>query len=361
MTRSNAGPPKVCSPKMCLSNMWLLLLLVSAFTAQGCAFFESAGEVTLGKGQIPRVTEELAWPDIDEMTGSALAGRVGSRNDGPLINGAPTTLKKGTLAHVQGILSLAGDCQRVFRKAQLTDDDTKSVKNLAVRVTNCTGDARCAYLCGDFRGLEMEAAVEIELFDEEDAKKLAKQLADASPEAAVEAIVQIRLQFFKLELYQTGDDGKRENVTDRLSLFDLILTETGVQRSVAEIVALEAERDAALRKAEEDGTEFDPSPWATLPSWVKVLDRRYVTDIGATPKGERYEIDPSSALLKSIKQTVVKGESTSLRLVQRIRVERPDLYDLRFDGAGFSIDVQPEVVVSVLQLIKNLGTGAGSE
>lgn len=338
----------------------LLVLGALALLTQGCGFFESVGEITLGKGQIPRVTQEIDWPDIDEMTGSALTSSVGDGSGEPLITGVPTSLKKGTLAHVQGILALAGDCQRTFTQEKVGDDPKSSVSNLAVRVTNCTGDARCAYLCNGFRGIEMEAAVEIELLSEAKAKDLAKQLQQASPEAAVEAIVQIRLQFFGLELYQTGDDGKREVVTNKLSKFDLILTETGVSQSVSEIVAAEAEREAARAKALEDEEVFDETPWQDLPSWVSVLDNRYIGAISKeTP--QRFEINPQSDLLRKVKLTVVDGKRTALRLVQRIRVDRPDLYELRFDGAGVSVDVQPEVIVSVLQLVKNLGTGAAGQ
>ncbi len=337
----------------------LALLGLCALLAQGCGLFESAGEITLGKGQIPRVTESFDWPDIDEMTGSALTGDLSDSKGEPLITGVPTSLKKGTLAHVQGILSLAGDCQRELIQEKIGDDPTSPISNLAVRVTNCTGDARCKYLCGDFRGMELEAAVEMELLNEAKAKDLAKQLQQANPEAAIESIVQIRLQFFQLELYQAGDDDKREVVTDRLKNFDLILTETGVTKSIPEIAALEAERDAAKAAAEAKGETFDPTPYADIPSWVQVLDARYITGISKeTPR--RFEIDPQSDLLKKIKATVVKGEPTSLRLVQRIKIDRPDLYELRFDGAGIAVDVQPEVVVSVLQLVKNLGTSAAS-
>ena len=335
----------------------LALLAVTAVMQQGCGFFESAGEITLGKGQIPRVAEEIDWPDIDKMTGSALAASVGDGSGEALITGLPTSWKKGTLAHVQGILALAGHCQRTFTQAKVGDNPKSAVSNLAVRVTNCTGDARCEYLCNGFRGIEMEAAVEIELLSAAKADDLSKQLQQASPDAAVEAIVQIRLQFFKLELYQTGDDDKREVVTDRLSSLELILTEPGVEQSIGEIVSQEADRAAARTKALKDGVALDESKWEPLPSWVTVLDDRHVGSISPkTP--QRFEIAPQSALLKQIKQTVVAGERTALRLVQRIRVDRPELYELRFDGAGVAVDVQPEVIVSVLQLVKNLGAGA---
>ncbi len=338
----------------------LASLAVIAVLAQGCGFFESAGEITLGKGQIPRVQEEIDWPDIDKMTGSALTASVGDGKGEALITGVPTSLKKGTLAHVQGILALAGDCQRTFTQAKVGENPKSAVSNLAVRVTNCTGDARCEYLCNGFRGIEMEAAVEIELLSAAKAKDLAKQLQQASPDAAVEAIVQIRLQFFKLELYQKGNDDKREVVTERLSSLDLILTETGVEQSVGEIVAQEADRAAARDQALKDGVDLDESKWDALPRWVSVLDQRHVASISPeTP--QRFEIDPQSALLKQIKLTVVDGKRTALRLVQRIRVDKPELYELRFDGAGVAVDVQPEVIVSVLQLVKNLGASAAGQ
>ena len=336
--------------RLCIT--WLTLALLCS----GCGLFESDGEITLGKGQLPRVTQKIDWPDIDKLTGSALSGRL-STDQGTMVSGLPTSLKKGTLAHVQGLLSLAGDCRREMVEESVEDGPESALSNLAVRVTNCSGDARCEYLCGDFRGLELEAAVEIEVLDEAKAKDLSKELQQANPEAAIEAIVQIRLQFFGLSLYQTGDDDQEQDVTDKIDDMELILTETGVNQSIGEILAAEKQMAQAKVDASAKGEEFDASPWGTLPKWVKVLDARYIKDISAkTPR--RFEIDPQSDLLKKLGKNIVDGESTRIRLVQRLRIKRPDLYDLRFEGAGVFVDVQPELVVSVLQLVKKLGTSA---
>ncbi len=67
--------------------------------------------------------------------------------------------------------------------------------------------------------------------------------------------------------------------------------------------------------------------------------------------GTRFEVDPSSEFIASIKRRVISGEATRFRLILRLRVLKPSLYEMRFDGAGVELDVQPEVVVSVLEAI----------
>ncbi len=329
----------------------LLPLVAVAALVPGCGLFESAGEVTLGDGELPRVTERVEWPNIDEMTGSALAGRVGTTGDGePLVTGLPTSLKKGTLAHVQGLLALAGDCRRTF--TQETIDEGSPVTNLNIRVTNCTGDDRCKYLCGDFQGMQIEASVDVELLDEAKAAELASQLKQASPEAAVEAIVQLRLRFFALSLFQTGDTGDEEDVTSRLEDFEMIIAQpTGELPDNLTGLSSSSTIDDPSGATDEAGEPVQVA--YTGPHWVKVLEGRFIDRI--TPDDpQRFEIDPNVPVTQDLKDKLVAGEASSLRLVNRIRIRRPDLYELRFDGAGIRFDVQPEVVLSVLQLIKNL-------
>ncbi len=151
----------------------------------GCSMFNAAGEITLGnKEKIPRVTQKIDWPDIDDLTGSALNKQVGATGpDGkPLLSGIPKSLKKGTLAHVQGLLSLAGDCQREIKggiKAPDPNDPvavkkaaSSPIKDITITITNCSGDARCKHICGDFEGVQLSAEVELELLTEAKAKEL---------------------------------------------------------------------------------------------------------------------------------------------------------------------------------------------
>jgi hypothetical protein len=322
------------------------------FGATACGLFESAGEVTLGAGQLPRVQESVQWPDIDEMTGSSLAGSVDATKDGePLITGLPTSLKKGTLAHVQGILALAGDCRRTFTQESL-GDGSEAVTNLTIRVTNCTGDDRCKYLCGDFEGMQIEASVDLQLLDAEKAESLASQLKQASPEAAVQAIVQLRLRFFELMLFQSDSAGEQEDVTHRLERFEMIIAQVGAELPDN----LEGAASGEFIADPSGATESDGSPKLVPysgPHWVKVLEGDFIERI-VPEKPQRFEIDPNVPFTLALKDTFVAGEPSSMRLVNRLRITRPDLYELRFDGAGINFDVQPEVVLSVLQLLKNL-------
>ena len=301
----------------------------------GCNLFKAAGEITLGnKEKIPRVTEKIDWPDIDKLTGSDLNKQVGATGpDGkPLISGIPKSLKKGTLAHVQGLLSLAGDCQREIKgviKAPDPDDPVavkaaanSPIKDITIRITNCSGDARCNYICGDFEGMQLSAEVELEILTEAKAKNLQKQLAAANPENAADGIVQLRLQFFKLDLYQTSatDEKKTELTTSYLDTFDLLLN------------------DAWGDIPNEEGLE------------TVVLKGDDIRTIDGE-RGTRFEVDPSSEFIASIKKRVISGEATSFRIILRLRVLKPDLYEMRFDGAGIELDAQPEVVVSVLDVV----------
>ncbi len=321
-----------------------------ALLATGCGLFETAGEVTLGKGQLPRVAQRIEWPDIDQMTGSALSGAAGATKDGePLVTGLPGSLKKGSLAHVQGILGLAGDCQRSFTKPDFGKGS--AVSNLEIRLTNCAGDDRCTYLCGDFRGMRIEAGVDVQLLDEKKAKNLAAQLRQASPEAAVEAIVQLRLRFFELKLFQNDDAGNEVDVTGRLDDLEMILTETTgeLPENLEGPYSPETVDDP---NAPDGATDVAQVPYDGA-AWVKVLEGRYVDRI-EPGRPQRFEIDPTVPFSERLKDTLVAGNPASLRLVTRMSIARPDLYELRFDGAGVEVDVQPEVVLSVLQLIKNL-------
>ncbi len=301
----------------------------------GCNLFKSAGEITLGqKEKIPRVTEKIDWPDIDELTGSDLNKQVGATGpDGkPLISGIPKSLKKGTLAHVQGLLSLAGDCRREIKGAITAPDpndpvavkkaESSPIKDITINITNCSGDARCDWVCGDFQGIQLSAEVELEILSEKKAQNLKKELAAANPENAADGIVQLRLQFFKLDLYQASeeDDKKTEITTGYLDTFDLVLN------------------DAWGDIPNEDGLE------------TVVLKGDDIQSIDEV-QGTRFEVDPASEFIASIKQRVINGEATRFRIILRLRVLKPDLYEMRFDGAGVEIDAQPEVVVSVLDVV----------
>ena len=131
----------------------------------------------------------------------------------------------------------------------------------------------------------------------------------------------IRLNFFKFDLYQSADSGTEKEVTTKyLDSLDLILN------------------DAYGEMHNDDGKE------------TAVIQGKEITTIDPII-GTRFEVDPRSEFITNIKARVVSGKATSFRIIPRVRVAKPDLYEMRFDGAGIELDVQPEVVVSVLDVV----------
>lgn len=129
----------------------------------GCGFFASAGEIPISAEQgIPRISQEILFPDVDKLTGGDLNDKIGAvdpETGKPLISGIPTSLKKTTLAHIQGLLALAGKCRNTIKVDDLSgetgdkkeggtggDAEGQLVSDVEVSVTNCTGDPRCTFV-----------------------------------------------------------------------------------------------------------------------------------------------------------------------------------------------------------------------
>ncbi|GEM_PF-6306532 len=339
-----------------------------AFSLSGCGFFTSAGELTLSAEQnIPRIKQEILFPDVDKLTGGDLNDKIGATDPDtgkPLIAGVPTSLKKTTLAHIQGLLALAGQCRRTIeiddidsglggddKKDPKTTDDKKKasspVTKVAVTITNCTGDERCNFICKGWQGIEIEAGATIEILTETQAKDLATQLAKAGgagTKNAADALVALRLLIYQLDLFQAADEAQK----NAESLCNKKTTQGKI----------EAYRDCTTTLL--DNFELvmqDALPYPegqTAANEVPVIRFRHLA--GVNPDNpRRFEVDANDPVTARVKELVVAKKSTKVRVVQRMRVKRPDLFEMNFNGGGLFIDLQPEVVVSVTELVKSLG------
>ena len=333
---------------------------LSLLCTTGCGFFASAGEIPISAEQgIPRIKQEILFPDVDKLTGGDLNDKIGATDPEtgkPLIAGIPTSLKKTTLAHIQGLLALAGKCRNTIKVDDIsgtTGDggDKKEgdaagglVSDVEVSVTNCTGDPRCSFVCGDWQGIELEAGATIQILSERQAKELAAQLAKAGgAKTAAAALVAIRLLIYQLDLFQATDDADKSD-TSRCNK----KTTTG---------SIEAHRQCTtdlLDNFELVLQDADLAEGQTKRNEVPVITFRHLKGIDEqNPK--RFEVDANHPVTARIKQLVVDKKTTKVRVVQRLRVRRPDLFEMNFDGGGLIIDLQPEVLVSVSEVIKELG------
>ncbi len=277
------------------------LLSVAAMLCMGCEFVESASEVTFGEGQINRIQTEIGWPDPDQ-----LAGRTGDEDSLP---GFPDSLQKSTLAHLAGALAASGECRQIVPFGQ-SEENTLLVGGRTI-ATVCSTDKRCQQHCPEgFLGMLMDVEVDFLLADKEQLEELQSQIEGVDENA----IVQIRLQFFELEMFQVVDE-EREITNDKFQDFELNIRDGG-------------------------GPE------------VELVKQRHLADIDPdTPR--RFDIDSRSDFSTQLKRKLLAGEESAVTMVQRFKVPRENMYSLQVDGAGLAIDMQPELVINVLDVAQS--------
>lgn len=272
-----------------------------------CGFVTSAGDIEIGAGTVPRVTYDLRWPKPDDLLGDAM-------NQGPSggsLGGAPTSLEAATLAHVQGLMTIDGECHRTFAQAAVTASATPgaaaastTIKNLHVEVVNCGDPSRCRSRCGDLRGMRLEARVQIQLLDADKAAKVKTSIKNPS----AEAVTSIRARFFGLNFYELRGT-KKYDVGKLFSGYQLGLSSAGG----GDDTVLVTGRDL----------------WRIKPD-----------------APQRFELDPAAPFTLQLKQSVVAGKPLWIEVFQHIDVAQADLYSVRLAGAGVDLDFQPEFVIN---------------
>ena len=281
----------------------------------GCAAAETAGSITIGEGEIDRISQSVAWPSVDDLTGLT-SDQLSS------VPGLPASLADGTFAHLQGALRISGDCIQEIVVDDLlgeegAEDGAGPVSNVAVRVISCSeDDARCDHWCEDefgqpFFGMMFNTSIDLELLNQEQADEIQKLLAEQPVTVTADAIVQIRLQFHQLQIYQ-GEGADVVDLKDHIEGFELWLEN-------------------------EDGDE------------VLVVDGVTVETISPeTP--QRYDVGSESQLTAKLKQNIFDGNPTRVTVTQRMRIPQAHLYEVSLAGGGLTVDVQPEVVVSAVEV-----------
>jgi hypothetical protein len=280
------------------------ILVAATIYASGCAFIESATEQTIGAGMIERVSQEIEWPSVDAMTGLDSA-------DTSAIPGFPTSLAQGTFAHLQGVLNISGECSHTEEVD--TFGDSEQLEAIDVTVTSCTSGTRCAELCPEgFRGMTFEAAVKLKLLTAEVAAEMKDQLEQLTPES----IVQIRFQVHALQLFQNDANGERTAIHPWIEGFELLM-------------------------GNDDGDEV---------SIIKQKELETITP--ETP--QRFDVGSASTFTTKLKASILAGQETSAWVIVRMQVPQYNLYEVMFDGAGVDMDIQPEFVISVIEVVKDM-------
>lgn len=301
-----------------MKNLLLLPLLLVSALLPACAFLEAAGDVQVPSDSIPHAQFLLKWPDVDQLVGGTLQKAGG----GQMPPGFPSSLQSGTLAHIQGLMTIDGECKRAFDQPTM-DDPKAPLRNLHVEVINCGIEGRCVEQCKDdygdpFRGVRLWARVDFNLVNAAASAQIQQTLkGQTSPDTLAE----IRMRFSKLAFVQ--------NFTDPA---------TGAT-SVQTVNSLFSGYELGA------GTAYPPGDPTAVNDDTPIVKQRYLASISPeTP--QRFELDPTSAFSLKLRQAIVKGDQVWISVYQRIDVPEQNLYAVRLNGGGVDIDFQPEIVIS---------------
>lgn len=300
-----------------------LLILLLPLLLPACAFLEAAGDVEIPSDAIPHAQFLLKWPNVDQLVGATLQKAGG----GQMPPGFPATLADGSMAHIQGLMTIDGECRRTFDQPAL-DDPTVPAKNLHVEVVNCGIEGRCTELCKDdfgdpFRGIRLKARVHFNLVSAQTAAKVTEVMKGQNNP---EMIAEIRLRFSKLAFVQNFTDpatGKtsQQNIVDLFSGYEL-----GV------------------------GSAYLPGDPTAVDDDTPIVKQRYLSQISPeTP--QRFELDPTSEFSLKLRKAIVTGEQVWVAVYQRIDVPQQNLYAVRMNGGGVDLDFQPEIVISFIKTV----------
>lgn len=274
-------------------------LAASMAALTGCAFFESAGEITIGDGQINGLTLDFQLPDYDRFV--AAQAEILDGADG-IAEGR--SVRNASLAHILGIVTLAGHCQRTF--TQTGKEKFGAVSDLHVRLTACPSGGSCDHLCGGKRGVLIDVQVEVLALDDETSRDLKAKVQ----QRVEDTLVGLRLRFDLVQPYRIDDDGKRQSLLHLVNALGAGVSDIGGERT--EILG-KLHRDQLLRG--------EP---------VRAL------------------FDPSSPITKNIVTSVENGEKVTFRLDASLHITPSDAYEWPIFSSGVRLQVQPEFVISVL-------------
>ena len=270
----------------------------------GCNFLESALELTIGAGQIPRVQQDFTLPSPDRLAGDQLTG-VG-------LPGAPKSLDAMTLAHLRGVLRVEGGG---VEERPLDPQGT-------LRLVDCRPGIPALPCPEGFDGLAIRVSVPINAISEAQANDMKDKMADVSPDA----IVQIRIRVFTLDL------GYPETPA----------TATAAPEPVADAA------EVTLRSVVLDLGMLALSLADAAGNTVQVLDQRFLSSISpATP--QRFDVDSSTVFTSALKDAILAGHAVGFNLVLDLAVPVERLYSMALADLTVRMDIQPEIVISVLR------------
>ena len=295
----------------------MFLVLISS----GCAFIESAAEITVGDPDIAAIEIE-STVSLDQVN-QALLGNL-SEEQKIAAEGLGLAFDSGaTLLDLRSRLCELwkfGFYARPRLDVEIAKEDDPNLKNVKVRLEVPIADDAPVSACLE-TGFTARAIVEFVPWTVEQAAQVKDQLNTDLADLA-DAIVQVRFAFSRLD-FMRGDEAI---TSELLEDFAIILT----------------------ADVEDDPTSiFHEGRLSIVPFFL--LD----TISEETP--QRFELDPDSLVTQSIKQTILEPPAADDDLAMGVEAfvafRESELFNTPIDASGFVFKMQPEITINVLKVL----------
>ena len=295
----------------------------------GCAFVESAAEVTVGAPDVPQVETE-ARLTVERVNAALRAGFDENSPDLPEVIYESALLHDG--ASWEDVRLVLCDAVKLgllpLPRIDVVLEDgeaSSSTENVKAAVLRLEIPVPNREMIECYRNpLRAVALVDFVPFTSEQAKQVEEQLKGKA--TIDEVLVQIRFQFDRLA-FERVEGGDVVTANGALQNFESVIT------------------DPLL--SDDPETPFDEARFQLVPFFL--LD-----SIGEeTP--QRFELDPDSPVTSSMRQAIAETtgsgpDARPLRIELVAELRATELPRTRVNGSGIVVRFQPEIVISVLQL-----------
>jgi hypothetical protein len=309
------GPGRI----LCLMSSWLLLTVGWS----GCAFVESAAEITVGAPELPPIAIDvvLTYSQVNQSIMEGLSPQAKQ-----VLEAAGLKLKTtSTWLDLRNTLCTLTE-KEILEAPRIeigldTPEGANNISSLVLLLEVITSSGES---CKEAT-LASSAVLDFIPFTHAQAEKMNEQL-NTDLASLKDAIKQIRFLFSRAEFVRMVN-GKSEAANHVLTDFQLLLASPTV--------------------SDDPATPFNESAFELVPFFL------LETISAETP--QRFELDPDSPITDEVKERIANpplhATNISLQVQANLTLALDVLGGTALNGSGVKIDLQPEIVINALTVI----------
>ena len=300
----------------------IFLLLWGTVSTAGCAFIESAAEITVGEPDISMVDIQ-ATVSLDQVNDAFVGSltpeqRAAADGLGLVFDSDATLLDlRSRLCELWKL----GFYQRPRLDVELTPESNPNIRQLTFRLEVPIAADAPVSTCLE-TGFTARAIVDFVPWTADQAAEVKEQL-NTDLSTLADAVIQIRFSFSQLGFMSNAEPLPYDLVED----FAIVFT-----------------------------ADIEDDPTTIYHEGRLSLIPFFLLDTVGEDTPQRFELDPDSPVTESIKQTILEppstDEDTSLGVEAFVAFRESELNNTPLDGCGFVVNMQPEITINALKVIE---------